>query len=389
VNPTLKGRAGMTLIEMLVALTVFSVVIAGAFSFLRSQSRGFSLGSERAAVLQNLQYSAHTLEVDLRTLGSNVPDGQPFLVYAGENVVAFNADYTTNIANDPWAVYYDRDAPTPAVTALTQAQRITIPTTGVQYPDTSYRASGGTLNSPAETVIFYFTSDSTTTRADDFVLFRKVNGLTPEVVARNLLRTSGQPFFKYFQLRSPLNQPAFIFTVPSGSLPMRHSVPLHGTVADTGTAGKVDSLRGLEVNLTATNGKTGADERTLAVSRTIRFPNAGIAVKRTCGDPPLLGTGLVAANAVVAGAPAVQLTWNQATDEGAGEEDVTGYVVWRRLLGAADWDVPYVSFPAGQANYTYVDLAVTSGDTYEYALAAQDCTPTLSQLAISAPVAVP
>jgi hypothetical protein len=259
----------------------------------------------------------------------------------------------------------------------------------VSYPDTNYTAAGGILNSPAETVIFYFTPDTATARTDDFVLFRKVNGLAPELVARNILRTSGEPFFKYFQLRRPLNAPAYLFTVSSSALPMRHSVPVHGTVADTGTPGKVDSLRGVEVNLTATNGKTDADERTFAITRTVRFPNAGLAVKRTCGDPPLLGTGLSVRDTTVQGAPAVRLAWNPATDEGGGEADVVGYVVWRRLQGAADWDVPYLSIPAGQTSYIHVDVAVTQGETYEYALAAQDCTPTLSQLAISAPVLVP
>jgi len=390
VKTILKTQAGMTLLEMLIALTVFSIVIAGAFGFLRSQGKGFRLGSERAASLQNAQYTANALELDLRTLGSNVPDGQPFVIYAGASVIAFNGDYTTNIDNDAFAVYYDPDAPTSTVTALRKSQRIQIPTTSAYYPDTNYTAGGAsTQNSSAETIIFFFTPDSTTSRTDDYVLFRQVNNLAPELVSRSLLKTGGANFFKYYRRVSPLNAPHYVDTVPAGSLPMRHSVPIHGSPADTATSGRVDSLRGVEVNVTVTNGQTGADERTLAISRTIRFPNAGLAVKMTCGDAPLLGQPLLALDTLVGGVPAVRLRWNQATDEPGGEQDVVGYVIWRRLLGDPDWGTPYLSIPAGQPSYVYLDVDVASGSVYEYSLAAQDCTPTLSTSATSAPVPVP
>jgi type II secretory pathway pseudopilin PulG len=379
----------MTLVEMLIALAVFSVVIAGALGFLRSQSKGFQLGSQRAATLQNLRYVANTLDLDLRTLGSNVPDGQPFMVYAGSSVLAYNTDYTTNIPGNPYAVYYDRDATDAAVMALEKATRIVIPTTGYAYPDTNYLGMGGVENSPAETVVFYFALDSSTSRADDYVLMRKVNGLAAELVAHNILKTSGQDFFRYYRLKSPLNAPAYVEVVPSGSIPMWHSIKIHGSPADTGASARVDSLRAAELNFTVTNGLTGADERKLSITRTIRFPNAGMAVKRSCGDAPILGTALSAADTTIAGATIPRLRWTPAVDETGGEKDVQLYVVWRRIQGDPDWGVPYLSLPAGQDKYLYIDADVTSGTTYEYALAAQDCTPTSSSQAISAPAAVP
>jgi len=386
---TRRSQTGMTLVEMMIAMTIFSLVIAGAFGFLRAQGRGFRLGSERASSLQNAQYAANTLELDLRALGSNVPDGQPFIIYAGAAVLAFNADFTTNMDNDPYSVYYDPDAPTDVVTALRKSQRIQIPTTAAYYPDTNYTIGGTSpQNSPAETIIFFFTPDSTTSRTDDYVLFRKVNQQSPELVARNLLKTSGQNFLKYYRRKSPLNAPHYIDTVPAGSLPMQHTVPIHGAPSDTAGSGRVDSLRGVEVNLTVTNGRTGAEERKLAITRTIRFPNAGLAVKKTCGDAPILGVGLLALDTLVGGAPAVRLRWNQATDEAGGERDVQLYVIWRRLLGDPDWGVPYLSIPAGQASYVYLDVDVVPLNTYEYALAAQDCTPLTSSQA-TAQILVP
>ena len=384
------GRSGMTLIELLIALVLFSIVVGAVFGVLRSQGTAFRLGFERASALQNMRYVANVLELDLRTMGANIPDEQPFLIYAGTDVVAFNADYTTNIADDPFAVYYDRDAPTGAVTALTKLQRITIPQTAFDYPDTSYSGTGGATNSPGETIIFFFMLDSWTPRPDDYVLFRQVNDLAPEAVARDLLQTPGVPFFRYHRLRTPASAPQYVDEVPVASLPLKHSEPSHGSSADTSVAAQIDSVRGVELAITATNGRTGAAERRWEITRLVRLPNAGLATKQTCGDEPLLGLALAGKDTTLdAGDPAIVLGWGQAIDEAGGELDVVRYTIWRRPGGTADWGTPYLSIPAGQPSYSYVDAAVTSGDDYEYALAAQDCTPSLSQLATAGPIAVP
>jgi hypothetical protein len=173
-------------------------------------------------------------------------------------------------------------------------------------------------------------------------------------------------------------------------LPLMHSVAVHGSTADTAVAARIDSVRGVTVNFTATNGKMGPDERQRAISRSIRLPNAGMAVKRSCGDEPMLGITMTAVPVTLGtGDPAVDLAWPQAIDEVSGERDVTRYVIWRRLSTNPDWGDPYLSIPSGQANYTYQDLAVTSGNSYFYAIAAQDCTPSLSDQAPTAMVTVP
>ncbi len=384
------NERGMTLLEMMMALVIFSIVMAAGLNYLRVQSETYRMGSRRMDMLQNLWFAANVLSLDLRTAGSNTPDEQPFLVYAGSDVVAVNADYTTNVANDAWAVYYDPDAPTGSVTALVPARSITIPHTAFSYPSVAYTAMGGTGNSPAETIIFFFDLDSSTTRNDDYALFRQVNSDAAELVARNLLQTPSLPFFEYFWERRPLSAAAFVQQVPAGSLPLSHSVPVHGSSADTGAFALVDSVRAVQVNFTATNGQIGAAERLRAVTRLIRLPNAGMAVRRTCGDEPILGVNIAAAGGATGlGEPAVNLTWGQAVDESGGESDVTRYVVWRRDAINPDWGDPYLSIPSGQANYTYQDLQVTSGDRYFYALAAQDCTPSLSGQSLSGLVVVP
>jgi prepilin-type N-terminal cleavage/methylation domain-containing protein len=383
-----RGTAGFTLIELLVSLVVFSIVMASALSFLRSQGRAVSLGNDRMDALQNLSFAMTTMEQRLRAAGGDVPDQQPVLVYAGKDVVAFNADYTTNIANDPFAVYYDPDAPSAAVTAVTQSMGFTIPNTSFTYPSTTYTTGG--INSPAETIIFYLRPDSTTSRTDDYILFEQVNNQPAEIVSRNVIGSSSTYFFKYFKVTTPASGATFLDSVPSGSLPLTHSVAVHLALGDTGAYAAIDSVRGVLLSLTVTNGSTGAAERQHTVTRFVSLPNTGLAHRQTCGDIPILGQTIAATEITQPDStPAVTLTWNPATDENNGEKDVATYVLWRKKTTDATWGNPYLSIPAGSPSYSYTDAAVTSGTSYQYQLAAEDCTPSLSATTTSNVVAIP
>jgi prepilin-type N-terminal cleavage/methylation domain-containing protein len=379
-----QSERGMTLPEMLIALLVFSVVMAGALAFLKAQSRSFQLSNQRVGMYQNVRYALNEMEKDLRTAGAATPDAQPQMIYAGPSVVAFNANYWTDVANDIYAVYYNPDAPAGSVTAMEKADKITIPQTSFAYPDTSYYT--GPVNSPSETIIFYFTPDTSTTRADDYVMNRQVNNLAPEVVARNILQTAGVPFLQYYKQITPAVSQSTIALVSNASLPLQHSIKIHLALNDTGPAAVIDSLRGVLVSFTVTNGLSGAQERKRTIARVIRLPNAGLANRKTCGDAPILGTTLVAT--LLAG-PSVRLTWTQATDESGGEKDVERYVIFRKLQADPDWGDPYLAVPAGSASYSYTDAAVNSGDKYYYALSAEDCTPQFSSLSISALITIP
>ncbi|HEY6223700.1 MAG TPA: prepilin-type N-terminal cleavage/methylation domain-containing protein [Gemmatimonadales bacterium] len=381
-----SSEQGLTLIEMLIALTVFSVVLAGALAFLRAQGRSFALGSQRSAMLQNSRFAFDELEKDLRTAGAGAPDIQPAMVYAGPSVVAFNANYATRTPGDVFAVYYDPDVPIGAADAARRGDRFTIPTTAVAYPDTDY-LQGGLINSPAETITFFFAPDSTTSRTDDYILYRQVNDQAPEVVSRNLTQTGATPFLQYYSQVMVAGTPA-IQQVANGLLPLQHSVPIHLAISDTGAAARIDSVRAVLVSFSVTNGLSGSSERRRPLSRYIRLPNVGLTTKQTCGDPPILGTGLTAAwNAATTG---VDLTWNAAVDELSGERDVVRYVIWRKSVSDSGWGDPFLSFPpAGTPTYIYTDRDVTSGSKYIYGLAAQDCTPANSNLVASAEVDIP
>jgi prepilin-type N-terminal cleavage/methylation domain-containing protein len=381
---TLRTERGLTLIEMLIALIVFSFVLAGALAFLRAQGRSFSLGSQRVAMLQNSRFAFDEMEKDLRTAGAGAPDIQPPLIYLGASVIAFNANYLTNTPGDVFAVYYNPDAITGSTEAVRKTEQFTIPLTAVLYPDTDYVVAG--INSAAETITFFFTPDTSTSRGDDYVLYRQINNLAPEVVSRNILQTTGVPFFQYYWQTVTGGVPS-ISQVPNASLPWRHTAKIHLSLADVGAAARIDSVRAVQVTFTVTNGLTGTAERKRSISRYIRLPNVGLANKQTCGDPPILG-GTFSAD--WNGVDGDSLNWTPAVDEVSGERDVVRYVIWRKLATDPTWGDPYVSLPPDGSNpYIYTDHAVTSGAHYIYGLAAQDCTPNNSPISSSLEVDVP
>ena len=372
----LGREAGFTLIELVIVTVVFGIVLTGVLGFMTVQHKAFYKGADQLMTLQNLRYAYQTLEIDLTTLGSNVPEGQPGMVLAGDDVIAFTGDYTSNLVNDVSAVYIDPDAPNGLVQAPIAS--INIPNSSFSWPDTIYQAPGGTP-SMAELIIYFFQPDASTARADDYILKRQVNNASPEVLARHLLKQGSTPFFRYFGERTYTSQSSVLDSIPDGDLPLFHSVVLHGSATDTANSARSDSIRAVRVSFRSTNGRPGAAEWFADLSRVIDLPSAGFGIMMTCGDEPILGSPLTVQVVSPEGTPIVQLDWLPATDEYVGEKDVIRYVLYRRdVPNNGTWGDPFVSIPAGVASYTYEDATVQVGNTYEYAHAAQDCTPSLS-----------
>lgn len=379
----------MTLVEVLIALTIFGVIVTAALSFMSQQNTAFQTAVDRMGALRNVRYAVTLLAQDLETLGTNVPGQQPSLVYADSSVITFAADYATNVANDPFAVFYTPGAPNGQVRAPAAADTFVIPTTSVVTPDTVYLVGPGVM-SPAELISFYFQADGSTSRNDDYALFRQVNGGTPEVVARQILRLDNEPFFAYEREVLDTLGDLHIQDVARSELPIHHSVAIHLSQADTGALALADSVRAVRISLRGSNGLSGDEERLVDTQRRIVFPNAGAAVLSTCGSAPLYGDTITAtATTLAGGEAAIDLEWVSAVDEGGGEADVVRYVLWRRANGSSDWGEPFVAIPAGDTVYTYQDATVESGNIYEFGLAAQDCTPTLSALVSTGLVTVP
>jgi hypothetical protein len=71
---------------------------------------------------------------------------------------------------------------------------------------------------------------------------------------------------------------------------------------------------------------------------------------------------------------------------------VVRYAIWRRKLAPVleQYTDPLTSVAAGFPNYLLVDSQdLEPGATYEYQIAAQDCSPKLSVPVVSAPVIIP
>ena len=280
--------------------------------------------------------------------------------------------------------------PAGQVNALRAADRFALPATSPAflYPDSNYSAQGNTaINSPAETIAWFFTLDSTTTTvANDYLLLRQINNQLPEVVIRNVNQTAGRNFFRYYYKRIPVagTGQSSLDTVPTNWMPVRHTEAIHGATTDIGVAARVDSLAAVEVAFTVTNGLTGTDLRTRAISFMVSMPNVQTKKVTSCGDAPILGNVPVATwvvnTAVIPPDTTMVITWNQAIDETSGESDVRAYVIWRRPVGQLTWDEPIATVAAGPVAPSYQDQTAIPGfiPGYEFGLAAQDCTPSLS-----------
>jgi type II secretory pathway pseudopilin PulG len=375
----------MTLVEILIAITVFLIVLAGVVRAIRSQSQGFRKGSDELGILQNLRYGIDQVEQDLRLAGANVASRQPIVDYAGPNAFAFNADIISNITGDISAVYVDVDAANGEVQAWPLASATPIPgsSPSFTYPIADY------VNSAAETVMFWFTPDTSTGRTDDYVLMRRVNTRPEEILMRNILPPTSGSFFRYYYNNAPPVGNATLDTVPSAWYPLSHTAPLHGSLPDTGTLSRIDLVRAAELRYRVTNGRTGTDERIRAASALLVMPNSGTRKLNTCGAVPLFNQAVTAS--YNPGPPgSITLSWNRSVDELSGEADVIRYVVWRRAGATATWGDPYKSLAASEvAVYTDQDTQIESAMTYSYAVAAQDCTPALSVQSVSNAVTVP
>jgi prepilin-type N-terminal cleavage/methylation domain-containing protein len=365
---TIRQRKGFSLIELMIAIVVMAVVLAGTMNFFMGQSRTFRKATTDMVLLQNARFATDLLNEHFRSVGANLTVGQPSVIYADQNTFAFNADYATNIAGDIDAIYYEPKATTAEVQSLLQAQAFTIPNSApaLSYPAGDY-VSGTGAPSPAEAITFWFTPDTETTRSDDYVLMRQVNASPPEVVVRNVLPDSVYPFFRYMYLKTDAaTSVQTIDTMPGATLPATYA---------SSTIISGDSLRGVIISFMVTNGLQDTAQRTRPVSVIASLPNIGMRQLQTCGSKPLPVSSPVA---TVVSPGVAQVTWTASPDESGGERDVTRYAVTRMASFAPGVWVNVASIPAGGGPYSFTDTGLNTTIQYNYAVAAQDCTPAFS-----------
>jgi hypothetical protein len=352
-------------------MALTALIGAVAVPFLLHQTRAVATTAGFLDAQQSVSYALNYMDHDLRLAGTGTAFNQPAVVEATPLAVTFNAAlYTSDTSALATAAYFDPSVPDSLATSLTPATRITFPLSAVAYPDSAYYQSGG-LPSSAETISLYVSRDSSSPIANTYVLWRRVNRGTPLLLARNLVLPQSGIVFQYFT--------AAIGTLPqavaAARLPAYFSEP-QNTASDS----LLSQISEISVQLKAIYQDPMRRQHFRSTSQLIPLLNAGLGHVAQCGAPPQpVASFTVTAYTGPTAGDTVKVSWTPSPDETAGAHDVRNYVVYRRPAGTTTWDA-IMTVPAGVTPpYVEFDTGLTGG-SYDYGIAAEDCTPSLSSL---------
>ena len=376
-----RRRAGFTLAELLISITLTIAIFASAVPFFTMQMRQLQQNIGRSDAQQTARFAQNTVDRELRNIGIavtpmqsalGIPRNQPKIVQAAAFAVTFNSNLVAQDTVDMNAVYYDPNVPASLTTALATANMVTLPLSSKTYPDYVYRDATGLLSS-AETVSYWASLDSTSSYSDEYVMFRRVNDGPVAVVARGLRVPSGQALFKYRRVYGT----GVVDSIPTASLPILWDAA--SQVADSIRTVTL-TVRGVFRGYNLQNKATTYERY---VSTQTNLANIGLAQRNSCGDIPLNPGSPTAALIVVGGVTErVRVSFNASNDEASGEKDVERYAIFRREVGNA-WDEPIAVVGKSGGPYVWEDFDIQAGLTFEYGVAAQDCSPANSTILTS------
>jgi prepilin-type N-terminal cleavage/methylation domain-containing protein len=253
----MRSQRGMTLVEMLVAMTVPAAVVGGIQGLPRSQSDSFENAADLIAMAM-----ADRPECPA---SGNSRDQQALVIHASAFRFSFEADCLEKGSTDQVTSYRSGGAET------------------AYFPVSGQTIAPPPTETDTDTATFFFQADPVTPRTDDFVLMRQISGRQPEAMLRNVLAYPGRPFFQYYYRETG---DASAQPVPASWLPLQHPTVKHGSAADTGTAARIDTLLAVDVNYSITNGRTGTAEQTQLVSKIIVFSTLSRKKSRLCDEEP-------------------------------------------------------------------------------------------------------
>ncbi len=384
--PRPLARRGFTLIEMLVAMMVLMILMAGTIQTFRKSSLLLAAQGGRIEAQQNGRFGVTTIDRDLRVAGVGTVAGQPLLVEADTTAIVFNVDLVSRTLGDWGSVYVDTSADSNAVGAMKSVNKLLLPGMSVFYPNSTYVQPSGTV-SGAETIAYYLSKDSTSSYANQYILYRRVNATAPQIIARGIQYTPGDTVFQYFKSDTVGN----LTPIPMSSLPLYHKATIHGSISDTGKFAIVDSVTTVKVKLVAIYHDPKQPTSTIlrTIRSTLRIMNAGLINATTCGNPPLGVTVTDSTSLAGASTPFITIMWPRSGDDGGGEQDVVSYSIYRRSSSVSTFNQPIASVPAGSPTYSWTDNSVASGDQWIYGVSAQDCTPSSSPYGVTGTITVP
>ena len=382
-NNKLLRRRGFSLLELVVAMVLIGITLALTVPFFRTQVQAFGNVAGRDDARQNARYGVSMIDRELRVAGIGVVDPQPLIIQATPTSVTFNVDLISRLQTDAAAAYYDPDADPAGVSSMRTTNKVALPVTGINYPDSNYWQSPNEP-SAAETISYWVAPDPDPSASGTYALFRRVNDLPPTLVAKALQLNANDPVFRYFKADT-LGQ---LLEIPQASLPLNHFAPIHNSKGDTARSALTDSIRVVRVKLTGIYTDRSGKKLARPVETGVRIMNAGLLRFATCGDPPIF-TSAVTTQTIIAPSTAVLVRWNSSVDQSAGEKDVEQYSIYRRKDTDPAFTEPLASVPSGAASYTFTDTQVASGDRWVYGVAARDCGDQSSALVSSPIVIVP
>ncbi|MBL8958837.1 MAG: type II secretion system protein [Gemmatimonadetes bacterium] len=373
-------RAGFTLAELLLSITLTIAVFSAAVPFFTLQMRQLQQDLGRSDAQQTARFAQNMVDRELRNIGIavtpmqpslGIPRNQPKIVQAAAFAVTFNSNLVANDTVDMNAVYYDPNVPANLTTSLPSTNMVALPLSGPTYPDYVYRDNAGML-SMAETISYWATVDSTAGASDHYVVFRRVNDGPVQVVARGIKVPAGQAMFQYKRVMAN----GSIDSVTTATLPIYWN----------SASGLADSIRTVTMSVRGVfqgydlQNKTKTWERN--VSTQTNMPNIGLSQRNSCGDIPLnpgSPTAAIVLDPVTGATERVRITFAKSNDETSGEKDVERYAVFRRLVGDP-WEEPVAVVGKSGGPYLYEDFDIQFGNTYQYGVAAQDCSPANSTI---------
>ena len=365
-----RRPAGLTLIEILVAMTLTVAVFAITLPFLKTQTEAIGRGASRMDADQVARYAVTMIDRDLRRASAD--SGQPLLVLAAPRAIVFTADLLAADANGVDAVDIDLNLSASATTAWRLANAAALPTTGRTFPTRDYLDRRGAV-SGRETISYWLSPDTVAGRTDLFVLWRRVNAGDSSAVVRELVLPTDTAFFAY-------ERPD---TVTTGGVLGRGLRAIAGVRLPLyWDSLAIDSIRAVSMRATGRyrDARTGV-ETTSTVRFSTMLVNSPGRLLSDCGVAPTPPTSPVsiAESKNNDGLWEVKVSWSPSTDDAkaSGARDVRGYALEWSTNGGTAWSTLTTVPARRQSKYFWFHglpvAGTTASVTAQYRARAIDC----------------
>lgn len=375
-TPRGTERAGFTILELVVAVSLTLVVFAITLPFVRVQTEALGNTAGRLDAEQVARYAQRAIDKDLRLAVAD--PGQPLIVYAGPMGIAFNVNLVAPDTTDPNALGVESGA----LSSLTEAWRVAdatvIPKTTRTYPTVDYTDAGGAL-SRNETVMYFLHADTVTGRTDIYVLYRRVNARDSVQIVRGIHVPADSAFFTYQRMVS-----GSMTAIAQSSLPLYWDSTLTAEIraVQLRSAGFYRPRR-------ASIGSSVVEDVIRTVYWSVVLTNLS-ASGRDCGAAPVQPADSKFKSSVRKSKPSrVELDWDDSDDDASGAGDVGYYLLEKKRSAASTWS-SMATVPATRSSaYRWSEMNPTETGSFDYSLRAVDCGGAMSTRALENAVSLP